>query len=122
MPGDALWFEHDERGDIRREPAVDASVELSVGYRVEASVGEVEQRDVGDAEDLSGAEQFLAADLAKPLGHTDGAGFAVGEAQDAHLTTLVRQVGEESAEPERFVVGVRDHRGDGTLGDRQAPT
>ena len=49
MSGDALWFENDERGDVAPEPAVDASVELSVGHRVETPGGEAEQREPAGA-------------------------------------------------------------------------
>jgi hypothetical protein len=119
MPGDTLWFEDDERGDVGGEPTVDVRVELGGGNRVETPVGEVEQRDMRDAQDLGGVEQLATADVGKPVAGTDGAGFAVGQAQDAHLTPLASQVGEERPEPEGFVVGVRDDRGNGTLRDRQ---
>jgi hypothetical protein len=114
MPGDALWLEDDERSDVGAEPAVDVRVELGVGKRIERPVGEVEQRDVRDAQDLGGVEELPAANVAKAGAGTDGAGFAVRKAQDAYLTPLASQVGEERPEPEGFVVGVRDHRGDGT--------
>ena len=56
MSRHALWFEDDERGDVGREPVVDASVELSVGNRVETAVGKVEQRDLRDAEDSAASK------------------------------------------------------------------
>ena len=119
MPRHTLWFEDDERGDVIRQPAVDAPVELAGGELVEGPVREIEQRDLCNAEHPSGVEELPATDLTELAGSTQGAGFTVGEAEDPHLTALVRQVGKQRAEPEGFVVGVCDHCGDGTLGERQ---
>jgi hypothetical protein len=119
MRGDALWFEDDERGDVICEPAIDALSELTVGPLVERPIGEVEQRGVRNAENPSGVEELATTDVAKLVGGTQGAGFPVGEAQDAHFTSLTRQMGKQRTEPEGFVVGVRDYRSHGTLGDRE---
>src|SRR4051794_9387129 len=95
VSGNALWFEHDERGDVDREPAVDTSIELRVGQGIEASVGQIEQGDFRDAQERGGVDQLASADLCQSLVGTDRAGFAMGEAQDANLTPLARQTREE---------------------------
>src|SRR5262249_34892987 len=78
-----------------------------------------EQRDLRDAQDPRSVEEFLGADVTKSFGRTDSAGFAVCEAQDVNLPSLVGEVGEERAEPEGLVVGMRDHRSDRSVGDWQ---
>src|SRR5262245_3314757 len=95
MSGHALRLEDDERGDVRRQPAVDTSVELTVGTRVATPAGQVEQRDVRDAEHLGRGEQLLASDLAECLAGADGAGLALREAEHTDVASLAREIGEE---------------------------
>src|SRR5262245_7023544 len=104
MSGHAVWLEDDERGDVGREPVVDASVEFRVRDGIETAVREVEQRDVRNAQDAGRLEEFSTADAAEVLGRTDGAGFAMGEAQHADLTPLTRQIGEQCAKPKSLVI------------------
>jgi hypothetical protein len=71
------------------------------------SVRQVEQCHGRDAELRGGCRQFVTPDLGKPLAEAERAGLAVADTQHMNRTALGEEGGEQSAETEALVVGVR---------------
>ncbi len=119
MAGHALRLEHDQRRDAFVEPGVDTRVELTDGNGREPAVREVEQRDARDAERHGGVLELATADPTQIGGRADGARLSLCEAEHRDLAPVRGKPTEDRAESEALVVGVRDHRGDGTVRNRQ---
>lgn len=102
---DPRRLEHDDQGRTC-DVGFDLGIEQRRGHVTEPAIGVAGESHPGDAEDRSGGVELVTANEVEPDTGPEGAGFALGEAEDPDVCSRRRQDGEDGTQPERLVVGV----------------
>ncbi len=109
MTGDATGFEGEERHRVANV-ALDDLVDDGCRDGTEATVAEVVEHDLADTKSVGGSGQLPEPDGSQIGGRAERARFPLGQAENAHVSASGDEFGDDRAQPETLVVGVRDYR------------